>query len=116
MTWRRMIRPRLAPKHRAASTYSSCFTTSVCARTNRASCGENTIPTASMPLVSPMPSAPVTPIASTIAGNDRSASITRLIASSTQPPRNPASNPTGMPIRHAIATARKLAYSVAGAP
>ena len=33
------------------------------------------MPTAIMPLVSPMPSAPVTAIASTIAGNDRKVSM-----------------------------------------
>jgi hypothetical protein len=62
------MRPVDAPKQRAASTYSSWRTTSARARTSRASCGEKTTPTAIMPLVSPMPSAPVTAIASTIDG------------------------------------------------
>ena len=45
------------------------------------------MPTEIMPLVSPMPSAPVTAMASTIAGNDRKLSMMRLITVSTQPPR-----------------------------
>ena len=81
------MRPVEPPKQRAASTYSSCRTTSVRARTSRASCGANTMPTEIMPLVRPMPSAPVTAIASTIAGKDRKLSMTRLIMVSTQPPR-----------------------------
>ena len=46
-----------------------------------------TMPTAIMPLVRPMPSAPVTAIASTMAGNDSSVSIVREMTSSTQPPK-----------------------------
>ena len=74
------------------------------------------MPTEIMPLVRPMPKAPVTPMASTMAGKDSKVSTTRLIASSSQPPTKPAIRPTGMPIRQAMLTARKLAYSVAGAP
>ena len=46
-----------APRQRAASTYSSCLTTNARARTSRAICGEDTIPTAITPLVRPMPGA-----------------------------------------------------------
>ncbi len=67
------------------------------------------MPTAIMPLVSPMPSAPVTAIASTMAGNDRNVSMTRLMMSSVQPPKKPAASPTGRPIRIATLTASRLA-------
>ena len=67
------------------------------------------MPTAIMPLVKPMPSAPVTAIASTMAGNDRNVSITRLMISSVQPPKNPAASPTGRPIATATLTASRLA-------
>ena len=74
------------------------------------------MPTAIMPLVRPMPRAPVTAIASTMAGNDRKVSITRLMMSSVQPPKKPAINPTGNPMATATLTASRLAYTVAGAP
>ena len=67
------------------------------------------MPTAIMPLVSPMPSAPVTAIASTMAGNDRKVSMTRLMMSSVQPPKKPAISPTGRPIATATLTASRLA-------
>ena len=68
-----------------------------------------TMPTAIMPLVRPMPSAPVTAIASTIAGNDRNVSMTRLIRSSIHPPKKPAIRPTGRPMAIATLTASRLA-------
>ena len=63
------------------------------------------MPTDSMALVSPMPSAPVTAIASTIGGNDSSASMKRLTISSIQPPRKPMISPIGTPSTMATPTA-----------
>ena len=67
------------------------------------------MPTAIMPLVRPMPSAPVTAMASTIAGNESKVSMTRLMMSSVQPPKKPATSPTGTPIGDRDVTASTLA-------
>ncbi|MDB5371349.1 MAG: hypothetical protein JWP20_2907 [Roseomonas sp.] len=59
----------------------------VCTRISRAKPGEKTAPTAIMLLVRPMPSAPVTAMASTMLGKESSASMIRPVSLSTQPPR-----------------------------
>ena len=64
------------------------------------------MPTDSIALVRPMPSTPVTAMASTIGGNDSSASMKRLTISSSQPPMKPMMRPTGTPSATATLTAR----------
>ena len=62
------------------------------------------------------PSAPVTAMASTMAGKDNKVSIMRPTNSSSQPPMYPAQIPMGTPKHTAIETAKQLAYKAARAP
>ena len=82
-----MMRPGRAPSARAATTKSRSRTDRVCPRTRRAKTGVNTMPMASMALVSPGPRLAAMASASTRVGNDHSASMSSTSTSSVQPPR-----------------------------
>jgi hypothetical protein len=95
--WRRMIRVLDAPSARVAVTNSRSRSDSVSALTTRASRGQEVSPNTTVIGPTPLPKDPTANTARKNRGTDCTTSITRLMKSSTKPPRKPATTPAVMP-------------------
>jgi hypothetical protein len=102
--WRKMSLEVLAPSDLAASMNVSSFKESAWPLTKRVYQGHQVIDIAAIAFVIEGPNAAAMNRASRRDGNERNMSVILIIASSTFPPRNPATNPKGTPMLIAILT------------
>ena len=98
--------PRLGhAETRAACTNSCSRKIRSCDLVNRQNVTQVVTPIAMMMLRTPPPVTETRNMANRMPGKATITSTMRMTVKSTQPPRSPAANPSGMPIKHAIATA-----------
>ena len=115
-TWRVSTCSAVAPSARAALTYSVSRATSTAPRTTRITVGAPQMPTASVVLTTPGPSADTTAIARRRYGKASSTSVARITSASVHPPRNPARQPSVSPSDSATATDSTLTISATRLP
>ncbi len=102
--WRQMMVRFFTPMPRAASMNERSRSEIVWARTRRVYQGHQVKAIANIALMKFGPRAAAMAIASSSGGNARKTSVTRMMTSSIQPPRNPATAPSGVPMITATRT------------
>ena len=105
-----------SPRSRAASTYGFSRSTSVAARTLRATMGTNEPAITSTMTVTERPASATNSTVAMMAGKTTTASSTRMTISSTRPPEVPATRPTRVPVTTASAVASGATWSTGLAP